>query len=214
MAYWIVVGSPENFEIARERGFDMFGFKSTRRRETGEMRPGDKLIYYLTGVKKFAGISTVTSESYEEHNKVFKSEKKPNEDFPFRVKTKRDVALSEDQMLNVPDYVPRLDFTGKGRMKSWGMAFQGNLHKITESDYKLLEKDMRAAGKKRSSSAKPAAKDGARKTSSARKTARAAPTPARRGTARRPARRASASGRSTTRTTRRPASMGRRRSRR
>ena len=33
MANWIVVGSPENFEIAKARGFDMFGFKSTRRRE-------------------------------------------------------------------------------------------------------------------------------------------------------------------------------------
>ena len=33
MAKWIVVGSAENFEIARDRGFDMFGFKSSRRRE-------------------------------------------------------------------------------------------------------------------------------------------------------------------------------------
>ncbi|GBD12009.1 hypothetical protein HRbin24_00009 [bacterium HR24] len=26
MAYWIVVGSEENFRIAQERGFDIFGF--------------------------------------------------------------------------------------------------------------------------------------------------------------------------------------------
>jgi hypothetical protein len=36
MAYWIVVGSPENYEIALGRGMDMFGFKSTRRRESAE----------------------------------------------------------------------------------------------------------------------------------------------------------------------------------
>ncbi len=35
--YWIVVGSPDNFRIAIDRGFDLFGFKSTRRRESSEM---------------------------------------------------------------------------------------------------------------------------------------------------------------------------------
>jgi predicted RNA-binding protein len=145
--YWIVVGMPENFQIATRRKFDMFGFKSTRRRESGEMRPGDKLVFYLTGVKSFAGIATVTSESYEEHNRVFMSEKKPDEDFPFRVKTKPEIVLSEDRWLNVPDYVPQLEFTRKGAMKSWGMAFQGNLHKISEADYKLLERAMRTAAK-------------------------------------------------------------------
>src|ERR1700694_4958839 len=114
MTYWIVVGLPDNYEIATKRKFDMFGFKSTRRRESGEMRPGDKLVFYLTGAKAFAGIATVTSQAYEEHSKVFKSEKKPDEDFPFRVKTKADVALSEDQWLNVPDYVPLLEKTRKG----------------------------------------------------------------------------------------------------
>ena len=64
MANWIVVGSPENFNIAIRRGFDLFGFKSTRRRESGEMQPGDKLIFYLTGVMKFGGVADLTSEVY------------------------------------------------------------------------------------------------------------------------------------------------------
>jgi predicted RNA-binding protein len=162
MTYWIVVGLPENYIIASKRGFDMFGFKSTRRRESSEMRPGDKLVFYLVGVKKFAGIATVTSESYEEHNKVFKSEKKPNEDFPYRVKTKADITLSEEQWLNVPDFVPLLEKTRMGAMKSWGMAFQGNLHKISEHDYKIIESAMRkrksaGASRRGTSSAKSAA---------------------------------------------------------
>jgi predicted RNA-binding protein len=175
MTYWIVVGLPDNFEIATKRGFDMFGFKSTRRRESGEMRPGDKLVFYLTGVKAFAGIATVTSPSYEEHTKVFKSEKKPDEDFPFRVKTKVDVALPEGQWLNVPDYVPLMEKTRKGAMKSWGMAFQGNLHKISDHDYKLIEGGMRAASKKKPSAAKakPAAKAAAKPKATSRAKAKA-----------------------------------------
>ena len=155
MTYWIVVGSPENFRIAIDRGLDLFGFKSTRRRETSDMQPGDKLIFYLTGIKKFGGIAKVTSDAYEDHTPIFRSEKKPDEDYPFRVKTTGEIILDEEQWLDVPDYVPLLELTKKGQMKSWSLAFQGNLHKISESDYKLLEKEMRARAKTK---AKPRAK--------------------------------------------------------
>ncbi len=157
MTYWIVVGSPDNFQTAIDRGFDLFGFKSTRRKASSEMEPGDKLVFYLTGIKMFGGIATVKSDSLEDHTKIFKSEKKPEEDYPYRVKTKADIILKEDDMLYVPDYVPMLEFTKKGETKSWAMHFQGNLHRISEADYKLLEKDMKAR-KKGKAKAKPKAK--------------------------------------------------------
>ncbi len=149
MTYWIVVGSPDNFQTAIDRGFDLFGFKSTRRKASSEMEPGDKLVFYLTGIKMFGGIATVKSESYEDHTRIFTS-KKPEEDYPYRVKTKADIILKEDDMLYVPDYVPMLEFTKKGETKSWAMHFQGNLHKISEADYKLIEKDMKARKKAKS----------------------------------------------------------------
>ena len=146
MANWIVVGSPDNYEIARGRKFDMFGFKSTRRRESAEMQPGDRLIFYLTGVMKFGGIAEVTSEVFEDHKPVFKSEKKPGEDYPFRVKTKGVRLLDEDQWLDVKKYATKLEMT-KRRGEHWRLAFQGNLHKISDKDYALLEKDVEAAAK-------------------------------------------------------------------
>ena len=64
--YWIVVGSEENMRIAEARGFDLFGFKSTRRREVAGMQPGDKLIFYLTKIMKFGGLAEVTSDYFED----------------------------------------------------------------------------------------------------------------------------------------------------
>jgi predicted RNA-binding protein len=147
MANWIVVGSPENFEIARERGFDMFGFKSSRRRESASMQPGDKLIFYLTGVMKFGGIATVTSEQFEDHTPVFKTEKKPGEDYPWRVRTEPDRLLSKDQWLDVKEYADRLEMTSR-RGEYWRLAFQGNLHKISDEDYEVISKDVDAAVRK------------------------------------------------------------------
>lgn len=147
MANWIVVGSPENFEIARERGFDMFGFKSTRRRESATMQPGDKLIFYLTGVMRFGGVADVTSEVFEDHTPVFKTEKKPGEDYPWRVQTQPDRILTKDQWLDVKDYADRLDMTRR-RGEHWRLAFQGNLHRISDEDYELISKDVDAALRK------------------------------------------------------------------
>jgi predicted RNA-binding protein len=147
MTAWIVVGSPENFEIAKGRGFDMFGFKSTRRRETAEMKPGDKLIFYLTGVMKFGGIADIKSEVFEDHTPVFKSEKKPGEDYPFRVKTAPDRILGRGQWLDVKDYATRLEMTRR-RGEHWRLAFQGNLHRISDADYAMLSKDVDEAARK------------------------------------------------------------------
>ncbi len=144
MTYWIVVGSPENFRIAVERGFDLFGFKSTRRREASAMQPGDTLIFYLTGVMKFGGIATVTSETFEDHTPIFRSEKKPNEDYPFRVHTRAEIVLDEEDWLDVKEWAPRMEYTKKWPPEHWRLAFQGNLHRIPEADYRMLEREMRA----------------------------------------------------------------------
>jgi len=142
--YWIVVGSEENMRIAEARGFDMFGFKSTRRREAAEIKPEDKLIFYLTKVMKFGGIATVASDYFEDHAKVFVSEKKPGEDYPFRVQVKADVILEPGQYLDVKEIAPTLEFTQRWGA-NWRLAFQGNLHMIPAADYKRIESLVRQA---------------------------------------------------------------------
>jgi predicted RNA-binding protein len=95
---------------------------------------------------KFGGIAEVASEYFEDHTKVFRSEKKPNEDYPFRVKAKPIVVLSVAQYLDVKEIAPGLEFTKKWPPEHWSLAFQGNLHEIPESDYSRIEGLMRQAG--------------------------------------------------------------------
>ena len=115
MSYWIVVGSAENFQIAIDRGFDLFGFKSTRRGMAGKMQPGDKLIFYLTGIMKLGGIASITSESFEDHAPIFKS-KKPSEDYPFRVQTTAENALDDEHRWDVQAWAPPLADTAAERV--------------------------------------------------------------------------------------------------
>ncbi len=143
--YWIVVGSEENMRIAEARGFDIFGFKSTRRTEVAKMQPGDKLIFYLTKIMKFGGLAGVTSEYFEEHTKLFKSEKKPQEDYPFRVNVKPEIVLSPDQYLDVKQIAPRMQYPKKWPPEHLRLAFQGGLHQIPQVDYDLIVSEMKAA---------------------------------------------------------------------
>ena len=158
MTYWIVVGSEENMRIAEARGFDMFGFKSKRRSEVSTMRPGDKLIFYLTKIMKFGGLAEITSDYFEDHSKVFKSkekpalsgarsggaEGKPGEDYPFRVNTRPEIILTPGQYLDVREIAPTLAFTQRWG-DNWRLAFQGNLHEIPEEDYERIAGLMREA---------------------------------------------------------------------
>ena len=51
MTNWLLVSSADNFETSRARGFDIAGMKSRHRRKAERVAPGDRVAYYLVGVK-------------------------------------------------------------------------------------------------------------------------------------------------------------------
>ncbi len=140
MQAWIVVGSAENFETLRGRDFDLCAFKSSRRRETEAMRPGDRLVFYLTKVVQFGGIAEVTGEGYEDESEIgLQSEGKPGERFPFRIPTSPVVVPPPGHYVDVREVTDLLEKTRRYGPKKLGMAFRGNLHRISEADYRQIE---------------------------------------------------------------------------
>jgi hypothetical protein len=148
-AYWIIVGSPGNFEKTRELGFSIQGMKSRHRKKAERMKPGDKIAYYITGRKAFAAISTVTSQYFESHEPIWKSAdpKKDAEDYPFRVETQLEVALPESEFVDAEPIARQMEYASKWPAANWTLAFQGNVHEINASDFALIRDaiDARAA---------------------------------------------------------------------
>ena len=148
-SYWIVVGSPGNFDTTRELGFTIQGLKSRHRKKAERMKPGDKIVYYITGRKAFAAISTITSPYFESHESIWKSAdpKKDSEDYPFRVETKLDVALPDAEFVDAEPIARHMAYASKWPAANWTLAFQGNVHEIPESDFELIRDaiDQRAA---------------------------------------------------------------------
>lgn len=145
--YWIIVSSLENFHITAEHDFTVQGMKSRHRKKAEQMVPGDKFIYYCTGVKSFAGITTVTSEFYEDHTPIWKSgnKKKQDEDYPYRVKIEKDLALTDEQLVPAEPLARQMTYASKWPAANWTLAFQGNVHNVPEEDYMLIREAIEQA---------------------------------------------------------------------
>jgi EVE domain len=140
--YWIVVGSPENFAKTRDLGFTILGLKSRHRKKAERMRPGDKIAYYITGRKAFAGISTVTSEYFESHEPIWKSKDpaKAAEDYPFRVRTEPELILDEDEFADAEPAARQMEYVSRFQPEYWTLAFQGNVHEVSRGDFDVIRR--------------------------------------------------------------------------
>ena len=75
----------------------MQGIKSRHRKKAEKMKPGDRIVWYLTGVKAFGGVATITSTYFEAHDRIWQSgdPKKETEDYPFRFNISPDIVLDD-----------------------------------------------------------------------------------------------------------------------
>jgi hypothetical protein len=138
--YWIIVGSPANFATTAALGFTVQGMKSRHRKKAERMGPGDKIAYYITGRKAFAGISTIESPFFESHERIWTSTdpKKAAEDYPYRVRISPDVILAETDYVKAEGVARQMTYTKKWPEKNWTLAFQGNVHEIGAEDFQLI----------------------------------------------------------------------------
>ncbi len=142
---YIVVGGPDKYEKTRALGFTVHGFKSTRRKMAMGVRPGDRILFYLTGLKQFAGCVRVVSEPYEDHELIWTNAKKPNEDYPYRVRIEPEIVLNDPQFVDAEPVAARMTHTKRWPREHWPLAFQGNLHRISLEDYELIVSELKDA---------------------------------------------------------------------
>jgi hypothetical protein len=147
--YWIIVGSPDNFQRTKELGFTVQGIKSRHRKKAERMKPGDKIVWYLTGVKAFGGVATITSKYFEGHDRIWQSgdPKKEAEDYPFRVSIEPDIVLDQAEWVAAEPIARQMTYVSKWPASNWTLAFQGNVHMIEQGDYDLIRSAIAAGAK-------------------------------------------------------------------
>jgi hypothetical protein len=151
---WVLTGSLDNFRATREHGFRVIGAKSGRRGMAEQIAPGDRIVFYVTGVQAFGGIVRVTGEMYEDREKIWpgkpalgvtSSGGTPSQPdpYPWRFETEPEIVLDEDDFVPAVELVGELEHIGKWPAEHWQLAFQGQLRSVSDADAQLLERRIR-----------------------------------------------------------------------
>jgi hypothetical protein len=142
---WVLTGSLDNFRATREQGFRVIGAKERRRRMAEQIAPGDRIVFYVTGVQAFGAIVRVTGELYEGRERIWPGKPGKADPYPWRFETEPEVVLDEDELVPAVEVVGELEHAAKWPAENWTLAFQGQLRTVSEADSKLLERRIRAA---------------------------------------------------------------------
>ncbi|MBU4354656.1 MAG: EVE domain-containing protein, partial [Proteobacteria bacterium] len=121
MKYWLIVTSYENFKYDREiLGFNFQGLPYRFRKQVQRMQLGDKVVYYIMKLQKFGATATIIGDYIEDFSKLWIDD---DEMWPARRKSKPDIILSDDELIDVKRLVNDLSFIK--RKDVWGVFFQG-----------------------------------------------------------------------------------------
>lgn len=146
---WIITGSVDNFRATRDHGFAVQGLKSRHRKKAEQMKPGDRVTWYITGIKAFGATATVTSDYFEDDTPIWSSnnKKRGDEVYPYRFQIKADLVLDEDDFIDAEPVARQLKYVSKWPEANWTLAFQGNIRPVDDEDFATIERAIEEASK-------------------------------------------------------------------
>ena len=142
---WILTGSPENFAATRERDFRVIGMKEGRRRMAEQIEPGDRIVFYLTGIQVFAATVRVTGTMYEDRTPIWPGKPGKADPYPWRFETEPELVLDDDRYVPAEELAVELEHVRKWPAEHWSLAFQGQLRTISDADARTIGRRMAGA---------------------------------------------------------------------
>ena len=153
--YWMVVESQEEFEVTKELGFTLHGVGARYRRRAQRMQPDDRMLFYVTTIRKWTGTATIRSGSFEDHKPIWKPTRR-GDTYPYRVKLSPDVVLEEEDYIDALLLAPGLEYIRRWAPEDWPLAFHDKLHLLPQRDFRLIEAEMKRNLRKRRDRARQA----------------------------------------------------------
>lgn len=140
--HYVLTTSPENYVVSQTLNFSMQGLKNKHGKKAALVKPGDTFIYYLIGLKVFAGIVTVNSNVFTDDSPVWISLTDETDRYCHRFHTEPDVVLKQAPWLEVSSIVSHLQFVRKWPAKHYHLAFQGQIREVPRADYLLIRDEL------------------------------------------------------------------------
>src|SRR5574341_142628 len=103
--YWLDLFTGTTWQEFLVAGGNVSGFRESRWKTVQQIKLGDYLICYLTGLSRFVGIFEVLSKPYKDSTPIWK-----DEEFPCRLKVKVVSKLTPETAVPVHELRDRFSF--------------------------------------------------------------------------------------------------------
>lgn len=128
--YWLDLFTGTTWQEFLDAGGKVSGFRERRWKTVQQIKAGDYLLCYLTGVSRFVGILEVVKPAYKDSSPIWK-----DEDFPCRLKVKVIVALTPETAVPVRELSDKISFLkDMSDSRAWTGHFRGSPAKWKASD--------------------------------------------------------------------------------
>lgn len=141
-AYWLCLFNVTTWPEFLAAGGDTIGFPDTQHKTIFRIKPGDRILAYMTKESKWIAAMEVTSEPYfDTKTKIW-----TQATFPCRVKVKVLLKLDPRQGIPVLDLAPQLKlFDNLKSPTHWGLLFRTAPRELQSEDGQLIIKTLQTA---------------------------------------------------------------------
>jgi len=114
--YWLDLFNWKTWQEFLKAGGEVSGFRENRWKTVQQIKPGDYLLCYLTGVSRWIGILEVTTEAFKDDSPIWEYDA-----FPSRLGVKIINQLEPETAVPVLDLKEKLSiFQNLKNPNSWG----------------------------------------------------------------------------------------------
>jgi hypothetical protein len=132
--YWLDLFTGTTWQEFLSAGGDVSGFREGRWKTVQQMKPGDYLLCYLTGLSRWIGVLEVVSEPFRDSSPRWKAD-----DFPCRVQVKAVVTLTPETAVPVLDLKDQLSiFQDLKSPFAWTGHLRGSPAKWKAADGEII----------------------------------------------------------------------------
>jgi hypothetical protein len=128
--FWVQVFSPQTWREFLKSGAMVTGFRPTKWNVIQRLKPGDNLLCYLSGDKKWVGMLEITSDPYLDTSRIWTGEL-----YPCRAAVKLLIALPPENGVPMEEFRGRLSIL---RSKNWGLFLISSPSKWNTADAKVI----------------------------------------------------------------------------
>lgn len=141
MKYWLDLFTWRTWNEFLNEGGTVSGFREKRWHTVQQMRPGDTLLCYMTGISRFFGLLEITGKSYKGTSPIW------GEDiFPCRVPVQVVLALEPEFAVPVTELAAQLSyFQNMKAPNSWTGHFRGSPAEEKPQDAQMIITALREA---------------------------------------------------------------------